>query len=237
MSSRREENEPTQQPRITGTLAAPSHVALNLSEQINSVSVDTTPSAFHQDQRENTTTQQSRFRFIRKCSSATADDSNDGISSNGSGQHEVEDSILGVEDNGNASPVETEENTHLSNLAEEVASSTREDFNCGICLDMMHVPVSVERCHHTFCYLCLMKLMNDFHDGVGPCPLCRNNFSSFTINRSMSQLVELWSQRNPDDGLNETEKRRRDALMMLVMLGVQNECESTVDLALELYEY
>ncbi|KAL7272968.1 hypothetical protein RUND412_004207 [Rhizina undulata] len=152
-------------------------------------------------------------------------------------QLEREDSFSEVEDTGNASPGETEENLDLPNLAEQVASSTREDFNCGICLDIMHFPVSVERCDHTFCYLCLLSLMNDFHDGVGPCPLCRNNFSSYTINRSMSQLVELWSQRNPNDGLDAEEKRRRDTLIMLVMLGVQNECESTVDLALELYEY
>ncbi|KAL7272965.1 hypothetical protein RUND412_004204 [Rhizina undulata] len=176
---------------------------------------------------------------MRRCSSvaATADDSNDGTSSNGSGQYEAEDSIPGVEDTRNASPGETEENHHFPNLAEQVALSTREDFNCGICWDIMHVPASVESCHHTFCYLCLLKLMNGFHDSVGPCPLCRNNFSSFTINRSMGQLVELWSRRNPNDGLDAEEKRRRDALTKLVMLGVQNVCQSTVDLALELYEY
>ncbi|KAL7272964.1 hypothetical protein RUND412_004203 [Rhizina undulata] len=232
MSERNEEDQPI----ITGTLTASSHVALNLPEQIDSVSVDSTPGASRQDEQENTNPQQSHF--IHKCGSATSDESNVGTSSNGNGQHEAEDSIPGVEDTGNASPAEIEaENHDQPNLAEQVASTTREDFNCGICWDIMHFPVSVDGCHHTFCYLCLLKLMNGFHDGVGPCPLCRDNFSSFTINRSMGQLVELWSQRNPNDGLDEEEKRRRDTLIMLIMLGVQNECESTVDLALELYEY
>lgn len=51
---------------------------------------------------------------------------------------------------------------------------SNDDLMCGICLEVVNLPVKVPSCSHVFCFLCLKGVINRLGKR---CPLCRSAFS------------------------------------------------------------
>lgn len=52
--------------------------------------------------------------------------------------------------------------------------SQNDDLMCGICLEVVNLPVKVPSCSHVFCFLCMKGVINRLGK---VCPLCRATFS------------------------------------------------------------
>ena len=66
-------------------------------------------------------------------------------------------------------------------------SSIAPDHRCPICLDLLHEPLSLEPCNHTFCDPCLRRLGNERHSR---CPVCRAEIARCQLNEEIKAIVQ-----------------------------------------------
>ena len=62
-----------------------------------------------------------------------------------------------------------------------------EQFDCGICYDTMHQPISLMPCLHNFCGGCFSDWMDKGHKD---CPHCRMDVNEVRANAMMNSLIE-----------------------------------------------
>ena len=64
---------------------------------------------------------------------------------------------------------------------EEESIEIAEHLNCGVCLEIMHHPVSLIPCFHNFCGGCYSEWLKGNKD----CPMCRVNVKQISRNLSI----------------------------------------------------
>lgn len=64
--------------------------------------------------------------------------------------------------------------------------SNNSDLLCGICLEIVNLPVKVPSCSHIFCFLCLKEVINSLGK---TCPLCRAFFTEEPEDLSLDRSV------------------------------------------------
>jgi E3 ubiquitin-protein ligase CHFR len=69
-----------------------------------------------------------------------------------------------------------------------------EQFDCGICYDIMHQAVSIMPCVHNFCGGCFSDWIKRQKD----CPTCRNPIDGVSKCAPINSLIENFLHMNPD---------------------------------------
>ena len=105
------------------------------------------------------------------------------------------------------------------------------ELQCGICLSLMWKPVTLVRCGHSFCCLCVMKDMKHRMDNeqVLACPLCRAAVDSKPTVPSVTieNIIQACVARKSDTD-RAAEKRRTDEMdhELFLLLGWANTTRS-----------
>ena len=69
-----------------------------------------------------------------------------------------------------------EEHTRLSTM----------DFDCSVCMDLLHRPHHIDPCMHTFCESCLIRLCQANRIN---CPNCRGTINGTNLNQVLDQAI------------------------------------------------
>ena len=105
------------------------------------------------------------------------------------------------------------------------------ELQCGICLSLMWKPVTLVRCGHSFCCLCVMKDMKHRMDSeqVLACPLCRASVDSKPTVPSVTieNIIQACVARKSETE-RATEKHRTDEMdrELFLLLGWANATHS-----------
>ena len=85
----------------------------------------------------------------------------------------------------NAETKEKDDNSSKCSCS-NATSSVSPDYRCPICLDLLHEPLQLDPCSHTFCDPCLRRLGNERHS---KCPVCRSPIRHCNPNEEMKATV------------------------------------------------
>ncbi|KAL4432318.1 hypothetical protein ABPG74_011077 [Tetrahymena malaccensis] len=85
------------------------------------------------------------------------------------------------------------ENQQLKNKISQIKQmdeNIENDLNCAICLELMHNPVSIIGCLHSFCGDCLSRFI--YYNGTinNLCPTCRQPIADVKQNSIISSFIE-----------------------------------------------
>ena len=69
-----------------------------------------------------------------------------------------------------------------------------EEFDCGICYEIMHQAVTLMPCLHNFCGGCF----SDWTQRMKECPSCREPVKEVKKNNSFNSIIERYLILNPD---------------------------------------
>ena len=59
-------------------------------------------------------------------------------------------------------------------IQKEMATELAGDYECTVCLDLLHQPVTLAPCLHSFCGGCFSEVVSkSFQDTKPECPNCR----------------------------------------------------------------
>mmetsp|Transcript_32681 Transcript_32681/g.31904 ORF Transcript_32681/g.31904 Transcript_32681/m.31904 type:complete len:137 (-) Transcript_32681:951-1361(-) len=92
-------------------------------------------------------------------------------------------------------------------------SSMGEQFECGICYEVMHQAVSLMPCLHSFCGACFTDWMQKMKD----CPNCRLGVKEVKKNAMLNSLIEQYLSLNPGMKKNEETIKEQDARNIFTM--------------------
>lgn len=76
-----------------------------------------------------------------------------------------------------------------------------EELQCGICGDILYLPVALIPCLHAFCAPCYSQWMEESNT----CPHCRDEVSSIRKNHQISNLVQKYLDKHPDKKRSDEE--------------------------------
>lgn len=79
-------------------------------------------------------------------------------------------------------------------------NSLGEQFDCGICYEIMHEAVTLMPCLHSFCGGCFSDWINRHKD----CPHCRENVSTVKKNSNFNSIIESFLNMNPAQKRDQT---------------------------------
>ena len=72
-------------------------------------------------------------------------------------------------------------------MVEETSNLPGMDFDCSICMDLLHRPHQLEPCHHTFCESCLIRLLQA---QIVNCPNCRGSITGSNLNQVLDLAIQ-----------------------------------------------
>ncbi|KAL7272969.1 hypothetical protein RUND412_004208 [Rhizina undulata] len=104
---------------------------------------------------------------------------------------------------------------------EEITSKTKDDFVCGICLELFYFPSKLADCSHYFCFECAVKTIKTADLAPRVCPVCRAPHNGFQIDHRVCRLLELWLEKNPEYKMSEVQLYHRDTMFIVVNLGLR----------------
>ena len=84
----------------------------------------------------------------------------------------------------------------MSHLTQQTIEKIKEiDITCGICMEILIEPTSLNTCGHTYCIECITKYRMISHSVDFPCPVCKKethicSISEFKPNHIITQLIE-----------------------------------------------
>ncbi|KAL7274853.1 hypothetical protein RUND412_002237 [Rhizina undulata] len=113
--------------------------------------------------------------------------------------------------------------------------ATECDLICGLCLDILHDPATLDTCRHHFCLLCICDYMYNGNNGILTCPTCEAKYSCFTIDYRMDRTIGLWLKNHPEYELTLGERQWRENVLSLLLAGLEKDCSDMVIKALESY--
>ena len=87
-------------------------------------------------------------------------------------------------------------------MVEETLNLPSMDFDCSICMDLLHRPHQIEPCRHTFCESCLIRLSQAHRVN---CPNCRGAINGTNLNHVLDEAIQNQHQ--------DTYLRRRNVEM------------------------
>lgn len=93
-----------------------------------------------------------------------------------------------------------------------VQGDLERELTCSICTDLLHQPLTLLDCLHTFCGACLKEwfaFQASTATSLHPytCPSCRASVRSTQPNATVTTLLDIFLKANPSRGKSDAEKR------------------------------
>ena len=86
-------------------------------------------------------------------------------------------------------------------IEDEGAEASMDELLCPICLDLLHLPHSLQPCQHLFCDPCLRRLAGA---RIHKCPVCRSPIKDCHLDQELHDSIEdqhqdVYIQRQQDE--------------------------------------
>jgi len=121
----------------------------------------------------------------------------------------------------------SDDNTHQKEVISAALSKHIEKLSCPICKELFALPMTLERCKHTFCASCLNAHVKTFEDDKKRnCPRCKGPVTresdwdgtgevAKSANREIEEIVETWKKyAKAMAEATTTSAEEEDAMMM-----------------------
>ena len=123
----------------------------------------------------------------------------------------------------------SDNNTHQKEVISAALSKLVEKLSCPICKELFALPMTLERCKHTFCASCLNAHVKTFEDDKKRnCPRCKGPVTresdwdgtgevAKSANREIEEIVETWKKyaKAMAEATKTTSAEGEDAMMVM----------------------
>jgi len=103
-------------------------------------------------------------------------------------------------------PSSTSDKRQKREVEEDCFKKMAEQYECGICYEIMHDPVQVTPCLHAFCAGCLSSWFNKQKD----CPSCRKEVSTAAKGFQIKSAIEMLLTAKPEFKRDPSELAKLD---------------------------
>jgi hypothetical protein len=107
---------------------------------------------------------------------------------------------------GSATMVAASSSAASGSASVDDGSALEKELMCGICQDLMHRPVALQPCMHSFCGACFSEWMKRKIE----CPQCRQPVRVVSRNHALANIVDMYLSTHPDKRRDPEELARLD---------------------------